>query len=152
MPTKIYLIGDLVYVEKTGEAVVAIPQSRAKYMFIGTLSSDPNVIPEFTNVEISDLLIGTSMNDTIVNIKNGLGSFVGDFLEVKKYLSGFILRGDSIFLDAKVDVNIDGVATSEKQSTQILDEKVADYNLAIIGQNIIKELKEIKRILTKIYQ
>ncbi len=155
MSMKVYLSGDLVYVEKTGQPVLTIPQNRATFTFVGTESSTAGEQPSvFTNVFIQDRLLLTAQNDTLANIRNGSNVAVGDYNAILKYLSGFITAGNSFFLAADSDI---ATATNQAEqieglNTQIENAILADSFSQNIGQNILKELKEITKLLTKIYQ
>ena len=56
MATKVYLSGDVIVVDQTGQPILNIPQRRARFTMIGNRPVDPYTTVSFVSVEFFDIL------------------------------------------------------------------------------------------------
>jgi len=114
---KVYLSGDVVVVDKTGGAVLNIPQRYAKYTFIDS------------NVQVSNIITRESVSDAISAIQDQSGTAIGGEYEVQRYLSKFIFRADS-------------ESSEGSDSTETVDSN----NVKFISQKIINTIDDLLQL------
>ena len=99
MATKVYLSGDVVVVDKTGEPpILNIPVQRCKYTFYANRPTTTSEEVDFNRVAINDININDGRLDNVTDIQDSGGTPIGDFNDVRKYFATFIPRGDSALL------------------------------------------------------
>lgn len=150
MPTRVYLSGTRVIVDKTGSTTLSIPQYRAKYQFFGVEPIDS--LDDYTDIKFTDTITTSFIEDKLDKIQDSTGAFIGTNKQVLDYLSGFMYLSDSYI--TKIEP-----CTAANQETIIAQNEVIKSELKDIrtideeSQDIIKkELKENNKYLRKIYQ
>ncbi len=102
MATKVYLSGDVIVVDKTGEPpVLNIPLIRCKYTFYADRPTTTNEEVNFNRVAINDFILNEGRLDDVSQIEDSGGTPIGDFNDVKNYFATFIQRGDGQILDVE---------------------------------------------------
>lgn len=100
MATKVYLSGDVVVVDKTGEPpVLNIPINRVAYQFISVRPREGEEKIDFTHVCLFDIVTEEQRLDLVTEIQDSIGTPIGDYLAVKDYLEEFIQRGSTKIVD-----------------------------------------------------
>lgn len=113
MATKIYLSGETVIVDKTGETLVKIPQARCHVTFLGDAPDTGDTLV-FSQISIKDDAFNVDTIDLVSNVQNSGGTAIGDFAAVLAYIEPFIFRIDTAINPEPFDVNVlgDGFPTS----------------------------------------
>ena len=127
MATRIYITGSRIIVSKVGGDSLSIPQYRCKRTYIGKRSSQSVGTAVYTQVSISDIILGTSITDEITEIQGQTGGSIGDYAAVEAYLSGFIFKADTTLLDDEL---------STKANQEIIISQQQDIKAEIIEDRI----------------
>jgi hypothetical protein len=94
MGMKVYLSGDVVVVDKTGNPILNIPQDRSKYVIEGD------------DITIFDILLSDEQRTNVITgVQDSGGTPIGNTNDVIKYLTDFIPRGD--FADEPENTPVD---------------------------------------------
>jgi len=118
MATKIYPLGDFVFVEQVATPTLKIPQRVAEIVFISlsTTDADPLNQPEASSCKAINGSTKEFRVDDISEIQDQAGTPIGDFLAVKKYLEGFInnFTADTVFAPSEAVVIDEKIMEFEK--------------------------------------
>lgn len=144
---KVYLSGDNVVVDKSGEALLNIRQDRAKFIFVtDTGDNSPTLLT------VLDTFFGYTREDLILSTQSSTGDSVGaDNDTVRRYLSKFIFKSSQLAIN-QVDISSSAnqEVIIEQNNNLIADIKEVESNTKEIKRN--KELiKETNKFLKKIY-
>lgn len=149
MPTRVYLTGSRIIIDKSGSSTLSIPQYRAKYIFFGL--APVNDLYDYSNVKFVDTVTASIIEDSIDKIQDSTGASVGDNKQVKDYLSSFFLFSDS-YISQKEPCTAANQEIMIGQNEEIKSELLSTRITQEDSQDIIKkELEENNKLLRKIY-
>jgi hypothetical protein len=150
MPTRVYLSGSRVIIEKSGSSTLAIPQYRAKFQFFG--DAPISDIEDYENAKFIDTVTSVTIEDSINKIQDSAGAFIGTNKQVQDYLTSIIFYSDSYITQKEPCTaanQLAMIAQNEEIKAELLSTRLTQED----SQEVLKkELKENNKLLRKIYQ